>query len=361
MAPAPAPATSADALLCALTDDVRVDRETRMRIGWQLLSAERMAQASQDGWTIFGVTSFGQLCEERLNLPTAAGWQMRAAMGACECSSEVRKRLEDGRLNVAKAAAVAQVLDYVQQNGGEGALLALATRSTTRETRVEVSRLREEARTKESPVKVTLHLTRRAISDLWRARDLLTDGRGGPRPTESFAVERVLEFFVDRKCPERKAARAAERERRRSERDAGARDGECSESDESAKLAADMPTESAAATLAGGGAYCLPSAPGRDDERSRWIAARDRHEVVGRHGDVCWMEHCDERGVLQFTHDRAFRFGGSNEASNLGRWCLHHHRGFDSGRLKLRQGRDGLIVVDRRGQVVGRARSPPPP
>jgi predicted restriction endonuclease len=88
------------------------------------------------------------------------------------------------------------------------------------------------------------------------------------------------------------------------------------------------------------------------------MPAHDRHEVVAVHGDRCWVAHCGERGALQFAHREAARFAGSSRAYNMMLFCLTHHRGFDSGTWKLRQGREGPIIVDRRGQVVGRLRRP---
>jgi len=317
----------------ALIADVRLDHVTRLRVARRLLAAVRLVGGHEDGWPIFGVTSFAQLCEQVLGLSCGEGYQLRAAAEACERSEELARRVESGAISLPKAAAVARVLEIVQEWGEEERLLDLAVACTKRQTWAEVSRIQEQARIAQRPIGVTVQLSREAVGHLERARDLLTDGRGGPRPTQSHAVEVALEEFVDRHCPERKARRAAARDRCRAER----------------SRPADPPPGPEVAT----------SRPVRSPP-SRRIPAREAHAVVSRHGDVCWVDGCEERGALQFAHDLEFRFKGSNRATNLARYCLHHHREFDSGRIKLRQGRDGPILVSRSGQVVGRLRDPPP-
>jgi len=193
-----------------------------------------------------------------------------------------------------------------------------------------------------------VQLSRKGLDDLGRTRDILTDGRGGPRPSESQAVETALDFFVDRKCPEKKAARAAERERKRKEREAAGGTKERS------------PTAPAPRTRPGA------SADGERDgagERSRYIPAADRHAVIRRHGDRCFVEDCEVRHAGQLAHSRAFRFRGANKVWNLDRPCKAHHAAFDSGQLRLVEGPDGGVplIVDRRGRVVGRVRRPGPP
>ena len=69
---------------------------------------------------------------------------------------------------------------------------------------------------------------------------------------------------------------------------------------------------------------------------------------------------CENRGTCQFAHKRAFRFKGVNKAFSVGRYCRSCHRALDDGELKVVQGADGPLVVDRRGRVVGRLRRPGP-
>jgi len=111
-------------LVPALAADVALDRETRTRIGRRRLAAERMARGSPDGWTIFGVTGFSQLCEQRLNLPSSEGWQLRSAAAALEKSKELVRQVAGGEVNLAKAAAVGSVIDLAREAGqGEEAKL----------------------------------------------------------------------------------------------------------------------------------------------------------------------------------------------------------------------------------------------
>jgi len=325
-----------------MADEAAVHHQSELRLGRFLLAAERLAEASRDRWTVFGVTSLAELCERRLNKPAAAGHQMRAAAWACERSEELRVRLEAGRLSVAKAAAIAQVLDYVRERGEEEGLLDLAEHGTTQDTRTEVARLREQMRAPRRLVQVNVFLGEQGVAHLRRTQDLLTDGRGGPRATPSQAVEAALEMFVERRCPERKAARARGRaQRRQARKHAGDRDA-------GAAAPQDLDDRQRSAAPAG-------------RQRSRYTPAADVHRVIEVHGDRCWVEGCEQRGTLQLAHLEPFRLGGANRWWNEARWCLEHHRLIDGEVLKLRASRGRVILVDRRGQVVGRLRARPPP
>lgn len=339
-------------ILASLFADAQIVSAARLRMARWLLRAERAARAARDGWTAFGVTSFAQLCEERLNMPAGEGFQLRMAALGCEKSEELAARVENGSLSLAKAAAVAAVLRHVEAPGRLQRLLDFAALATTKQTRSEAARIKEEARTGLATLPVTLHLTVPALEDLNRARDILTDARGGPRPTDSHAVTVALAEYVERHCPERKAKRAAERARKPAEQRA-TRAVDSGPLDPVAPLASER--ESAEGAPGPEGADTPPAA------RPRRIPAAEQHKVVLLRGDFCWLNGCDERGALQFAHDRHFRFKGENAAHNLARWCLEHHRQFDAGILKVRQGKDGPIVVDVRGRVVGRVRPPNPP
>lgn len=342
MAPPPDPCldvpASAAALLVQMGDEAQVHHQSALRLGRLLLAAERVALESRDRWTVFGVTSLGQLCERVLNTPAAAGHQMRAAAWACERSADLRVRLQAGRLSVAKAAAIARVLDYVRETGEEQALLDLAEHGTTQDTRTEVARLREQMRAPRRLVLVSVFLGEQGVTHLRRTQDLLTDGRGGPRATPSQAVEAALEMFVERRCPERKAARARRRQETKRAEDAdhdGAppRDGDA----------------------------CPQSPAGAGRAHSRYTPAADLHRLIEMHGDRCWVEGCEERGALQVAHLRPLRLGGASRWWNEARWCLAHHRLIDGDVLKLRESGEDVILVDRRGQVVGKLRARPPP
>ncbi len=319
-----------------LVAEARRDHEARLRIAKWLRVAARRAAASPDGWTIFGVAGIRQFCEEILNLPAGEGRYLLQCAEACERSPDVAAHVASGELNLAKAGAIGSVLEHISE-AETALLLDRALTGTTQETRTEVARLHEEARTRRRTVPVTLHLTHAAVGDLRRACDLLTDSRGGPRATPSRAVSVALAEYVDRRDPERAARRARVRERGRAERCAGAAE-----------------PDSASTEAAAGAPATEASSP------SRRIPAAERHAVLNRFGDVCWFAGCDERGTLQYAHDKPFRLGGANTASNLARWCRQHHRGFDSGRLKVRDDGGRPVVVSRRGEVVGRLRTEPP-
>ncbi len=312
----------------ALAALARIDHETRHCIAAWLRCAERLAGASDDGWTIFGVTGLSQLCEERLNLPAPDAWRLRQAAKGCESSPRLAERVQSRQIHLTKAAALASVIEHVQREGDEERLLDFAAAANSYETRDEVARIREEARTHERPATVTLHLTRQGLRDLDRARDLVSGRSGGVRASPSEAAEVALAEFVKRRCPEGRARRAETRVAAPATPPASSETGSSSGSEASRR-------------------------------RGRRIPARERHAVVARHGDVCAVDGCEQRTALQFAHRTPFCDGGANVASNLLLLCRHHHRTIDSGRVLV--ARDGVTLVARHGDVVGRLRVAEPP
>ncbi len=320
----------------------RCEHDLRRLIAACLLRAERVASSQVEGvagagWAEVGATSLSQLAEERLSLSATEAWQLVRAARAAQTSAALALRVESRDLALAKAASIERVLVAVRENGDEQRLLDFACANTTHATRREVARIEEELRTAERTSSVTLHLTRRALADLQRSRELLADGRGGPLPSASNAVTTALAEFVERHCPERGAGRA----RRRGA--GGANEGDADTANE-------------------GGPSRTDRAQRAEAKRSgRAVPSHVRHELTELCGDVCWVAGCDERGALQTAHRQAFRHGGGQDARNLARWCLHHHRLIDSGELQLRAGRDGGVLVSRAGVPVARTRPGVPP
>ncbi len=73
----------------------------------------------------------------------------------------------------------------------------------------------------------------------------------------------------------------------------------------------------------------------------------------------CWVEGCERRVFLDFAHRRPFRAGGGQGHANMFRLCHEHHGQYDGGGWRLVPRRDGVVVmIDRRGVVVGRLRTP---
>ncbi len=317
---------SPDDVVALLRTLVNATHELQRATARWLRAAEAMAGADPAGWTTFGVTGFGQLCEERLGLWAASGWLLRRAAEGCDRSAALAEGVAQRALSLPKAAAIASVLDLVADPASERRLLDFAASATTQETRREADRMRTEAGQDERLTTIALHLTRAGLGDLRRARELLTPASGGETPSASEAVEVALSEFVDRRCPEQRALRAARRGRRRGP----------------------SPLPRGSST---GASHAGP--------RDRHVPADVRHEVVKRHGDVCAVAGCDERGALQFAHIEPFAAGGPQTAENLELLCLRHHRSLDSGQVQ--RDADGCTLVARDGRVVGRLRECAPP
>ena len=144
---------------------------------------------------------------------------------------------------------------------------------------------------------------------------------------EGETIEVVVHDYLERHDPEWKAARMAER-------------------DAEAKAHGN-------GSLEGNGHTHLT-------ERSRHIPEAEKRAVLRVAGDHCRVEGCEERSFLKYCHRVPFAFGGPNRAENLVRLCEGHHKQMDSGVWKPVRKRDGSIVmIDRRGVVVGRFRPGP--
>jgi hypothetical protein len=143
--------------------------------------------------------------------------------------------------------------------------------------------------------------------------------------SEGETIEVVVDDYLERHDPERKALRLAEKDKAR-------------------------PPEGV-----------RPEGPRGETPapRSRHIPAAEQREVLRAQGDRCCVEGCPNRGFLEFAHRWPFALGGANVARNLHRLCHMHHTQMDAGIWKPVRGAGGSVVlVDRQGRVMGKFREP---
>ena len=354
----------------AIRSDVRLLRSVQSRMGRALLELEGIAK--QTGFVVVGSTTFSLYCEGA-GLAAVEGAQYRDAARACAASPELDRKVALGEISVPKAAAAAPIVtNPVLQKPGES-VDDLFAGKTTREVQREVHKRKEEARVHEPPIARTFWLTRKALDDFGRARDLVSASER-QRVSDEKTLEVLTDEYLDRHDRERKLARAQEREQRAAERKAKqtaaeqetrqpARHEESRSEAKQEPKAPEPPSSSPASPSPSptSSTSSTPSPSKPPKPASRHIPAAEQRKILARQGgDNCAIAGCDERSFLQFAHGRKpFRWCGPNNASNVGRLCDPHHAQYDAGMWKVVRGADGWILVDVRGVKVGRLRAPP--
>jgi hypothetical protein len=352
-------------------------RAQQALVGRTLLVIER--KCGRDGFLGLGVTSFGTLCEAA-GLATAEGVQLRESVRACERNPELERKVVSGEVSIQKAVAVGEVERRPElQKPGERPI-DIVTKGSSKDVLDEVRKRKAEARTGQQTAPRTFFLTSQGLLDLDRTQQLEGRRRGlGVPVSPDEAVGTALHEYVDRHCPERKLARKQARAARRAAAKWGAEGRATSGaasgaaggtargtagSDHQAPAAPPTAPAPGAGVVRGptwAGTPSLPPLPEVEPgalERGRYIPMSEQLEVIARCGDRCWVAGCDNRADLNFAHNTPWRFGGDNRAWNVSRLCRWHHKQFDRGLWKVVQGKDGPVLVDVCGTVVGRLRAP---
>ncbi len=351
------PSAPLDDLHRAVLEDARRLRIIQVRLARSLLALRRAPSLFR-----FGATTFPLYCET-VGLSAGEGRDLASLAEAEMVRPDVVPRFTGGRLSLGKVAALAHLLrlprqgPFLRPDPGSGDAGLHDTKPEDRDTEPEdwvrtaegvttrdlwrlLEEQRESRRLRDSPEFMAMFVSRRGRQDFLRCRDLVSRREWLP-VTEGAALERVCDTFLAKNDPERRAARLAERDRRAA-RDRGS--------------PATPPTVPAPSRP-------VPSRPAPDDDprrRRRRIPAALRRDLIRLFGDRCWVEGCDRRCFLEFAHGIPVREGGGEEFDNLLRLCGEHHAQFDGEGWLLIPRRDGVVVlIDRRGVVVGRLRRAP--
>ena len=306
---------SVSALIEETRGDVALLRQVQVRLGLRLGALEAMGRAQ--GFTAFGATSFSLVCE-LLGLSASEAYQYRDAARACAASPELSENVSSGAVSVPKAAILLPVFRRPELQKPGDDWVAAARQETTKDLADRVRRRKEEVRLEEPPTARTFFLSRDALRDLERARQLVGRSKGTP-VTESETVETVLAHYVEQKDPEKKLERARKRA------DKGRKPQKC---------------------------------PKQGGRRRRFSEEAQRKTLEKAGGDQCVVDGCDCCDFLDNSHDEPRRHGGPHTAANADRYCKPHDRQRDAGEWKIVQGKDCRWMVDRRGVVVGKLRSP---
>ena len=313
---------SLDELHRGVVEDARRLRALQVRLARRLLALRRAPSLYR-----FGATTFALYCET-VGLSATEGWELSALAEAAQVRPDIVPRLAAGRLSLGKVGALANLL-RLDPAGGPGTdpprdWVRTAEGVTTRDLWRLLEEAREERRLRESPEFVAMFVSRRGRADFLRCRDLVSRRQRLPA-SEGATLERVCDTYLDRNDPERKADR---------------REGKAERPERAPSRQRLVP---------------LPD-PSAGSPRRR-LPAAILHALIRHHGDRCWVEGCDRRVFLDFAHCVPVREGGDDSPDNLLRLCKEHHAQFDGEGWRPIPRSDGtILLIDRRGVVVGRLR-----
>ena len=224
---------------------------------------------------------------ERLGYSAAEARMLSRVGAAVVLFPPLRTLLLKGRVTLEGAASLWRVLRDPRVLGQDSPSLWVywAKVESGREFRLRVQRRLEEVRAGGEVHEITVHLSDRGVEAFDRARDLLS-AEVRRNVSESEAVERLSDYYLDREDPRR----AAPRPRRV------------------------------------GDTSLTPS---------RYIPQEVRREVLLRSRGKCEVPFCSHTRELEFAHGVAHSRGGAREASDLVHLCHTHHVAHDSGWLRV--------------------------
>jgi hypothetical protein len=321
-----------DSLHRGVLEDARLLRAVQVRLARRLLALRRAPSLYR-----FGATTFALYCET-IGLSAAEGRDLASLAEAALVRPDVVPRFAEGRLSLGKVSALAHLLRMPDPEppGTDPARdwVRTAEGVTTRDLWRLLEERREQRRLREAPEFVAMFVSRRGREDFLRCRELVSRREWVP-VTEGATLERVCDTYLVRNDPERRAARLANRDL------AAGRDAPATRDRRGPSFSPDRDSGH-------------PAAPGNPRRR---IPAALQRGLIRLFGDRCWVEGCDRRSFLDFAHGVPVRLGGGQEPDNLLRLCKEHHGQFDGEGWRPIPRRDGVVVlVDRRGVVVGRLR-----
>ncbi len=208
------------------------------------------------------------------------------------------RAIEAGELSVSKAKRITSAIHF----GNAEVWIEKAQSLTQRELEREIFRadpqthLDPKLRQKDRLYRMVLSVTDQFLTQLEDAQELMGENN------REVALERILQDYLDKKDPVRKAERA----KRKSETQAPV--------DEKRK---------------GDSAQSLPSHSSRNVQRR--VPAAIQHLIHLRDRGVCQHffpdgRKCQSRRGIHLHHEHEFGAGGGHEPSNLSTYCRAHHQ-----------------------------------
>lgn len=286
----------------ALLDEIKTVAAARRELDIRAGRALHELVAIQ-GLPFVGCASVGQLGE----LFAIAGPEALMLFGlgkALKSQPYVEDLVRRGRVSVAAAACVGEVLDLPALQRADDDWIGWAMSETLPSLRKRVQLRREEARLGDvPPVPVSFFVRRQARDDFDRARTIASrKAFRALTPGETF--ETVTDHYLDTFDEERVTP----------------------------------------------GTRRLPDTAFVD---GRYVPAAVRREIRERQGDKCAVPFCYYARFLEMAHRVAHASGGCREADNLVLLCYVHHGMFDRGELRMEGTASAPRFFDAQGRELG--------
>ena len=273
--------------------------ETKRRIESQIVEVLVEIDTSKL-YRHFGCTSLFQYCVSQLGLSESVAYSFITVARKISEVPELQAAIQGNELSVSKASRLAPALR--RENALE--MIDFAKRHSSREIDNEVAK-----RTNKDPM-VQLKIKKSTLVKLKRASEVLAQ-KAGKSVDSVGALEAVLEDFLERHDPVRKAARAGERRR-------------VVMSESAARQSQSTKTNNRELRPVGVG-----HSPSKLQPRKK-LAASLKHQVFQRDNGQCTFrdaknQRCTNRQWLHIHHIKSKALGGEDTIENLTTLCSNHH------------------------------------
>ena len=266
--------------------------------------ARILARLSElDGWSFAGCVSAGEL-GERFAVPAADTRSLLGCGRAMAALPYVEQQVRTGRITVASAGCLGEVLTNPALQRDEDDWIGWAQSESTQSLKKRVDKRKEELRFDAPPIAMTLFVSTKERDDFQRARTIASR-KASQLLTEGQTLACVVDHYLDCYDDERTAP----------------------------------------------GKRRLPDTA---FVNGRYVPMAVRREVYERQGQRCAVPMCDNTIYIELAHLFAHACGGSREADNLVLLCSQHHFLFDSGTIRLVGTADKPRFFSRHGEDLTR-------
>lgn len=300
-----------------------------------------------------GFPNIAEYCQEAFGMSTDVAWKKARAARIIGPYPELFELLKSGKTHMTHVAMVANQI--TQANSKK--ICEFLPGASKRDLQFFLDRLMPDGSFRESEpmIEVKFRVRREVLEKLDHAAGLLAKTGPGAVRNRDRVLEAALDALIERRDPVKKAKRAADRVRKKSEisrqsegsgagtnelgHTAGASGTGTSEMSRlpnasgSGTTGAESYSKASGAGTTGLGNLSKVSGAGTTavDSRTRpAIAATVKHQVYLRDKGRCTFvstggRRCSERSLLHIDHIKPWSLGGDNSAQNLRTLCAHHN------------------------------------